>query len=208
MSRLIVHDDQHWTLKDVKTDIGLLPDEERHEYYPADYVTKLTNDFYFKFFYLSKKEQIATRQFMKAQELGAIIGGFVKIVFMNCFLLAQFYGKFYLIIFYLRNLFVPVTRPAIEGKQEEVSINNYTSDSVLPNASKAIKQVKLNIFSYYLRCCRSKKTEQLEALKSYKAAESYIKERLDVKYLMMHFEKFDILCETILSGEQKTILKI
>ena len=59
MKRLTVRNDQHWMLKDVKEDYSLRPDEvPPPEYLPSDCSTTNASNFYVKFFYMSKKEEI------------------------------------------------------------------------------------------------------------------------------------------------------
>ena len=145
---------------------------------------------------------------MKAQELGAILGGFYKLVATNCFLLAQAYGSFYMVLFYLKNLFGPAKRKESEAKSADVSVNNYTGESAMERVTQSIVSVQLSFFAFYFRCCRRQSAERQEAVKAFKAAEEYIKERLDVKYLLEHFEKFDGLCQMVLTEEQKETLKL
>ena len=208
MKRLTVRDDQHWMLKDVKEDYSLTPDEvPPPEYIPHDWSIVIKAQFYIKFFYMSKKEEIATRQFMKVQELGAIVGGFFKIVMMNFMFLAQTYSGFYVVYFYLQNLF-SVEKKVLEiTKPADLSVNNYTNETALTKVTQSLGQTQLSIFAYYFRCCRRQSAEQVEAVKSFQAAEGYLKKRLDVKYLMEHFEKFESLCEMILTEEQKEALR-
>ena len=104
LKRLTVNDDRHWMLKEVRSEEGLMPDEIQPNFIPADFVTKKWQSFYTKFFYLAKKELIVTRQYMKVQELSAIVGGFIKIVFLNSSLIIQLYSGFYVTLFYLSQL--------------------------------------------------------------------------------------------------------
>ena len=203
MKRLTIRDDTHWMLKKINADESLVPDELTTEYYPTNFVTRTTNNFYVKFFYISKKEEIATRSYMKAQELSAVVGDFVKIVVSNCYLVVHAYAGFYMVVFYLTSLYG--TKNVVEDKppvEISASVNNYTGDSPMIVATRSIRQVKLNIFSYYLHCFRRQSPERQEAVKAFQAAETYLKERLDVKYLLEHFEKFKTVCEMTLTTEQ------
>ena len=207
MKRLIVRDDLHWMFKDVREDIALMPDVDKLTFYPADFVTKDWQNFFVKQFWMGKKEEVATRHYMKIQELGAIVGGFLKLIMTNCMLISQTYASFYMVIYYLTFLFSETKAVKSDQKPVDVSVNNYTGETVLDNTTRSLGQVKLNFFAYYFRCCRQQSGEQLEAIKAYRAADSYIKKRLDIKYLLEHFEKFDSLCEMVLTEDQKEALK-
>ena len=71
----------------------------------------------------------------------------------------------------------------------------------------SLDKVRLNIFSYYFKCWCKQTPGKQEAVKAYEAARDYIRERLDVKFLLDHFERFDSLCEAVLTAEQKEALK-
>ena len=198
----------YWMLKLVKESEGLTPDEVQPFNTLLDWSTTKTNNFFVKFFFMSKKEEIGTRHFMKIQELGAIVGGLFKLVVTNCLFFSHIYGSFYLVLFYVTNLFGEIKKTDIEIKPTDLSanVNNYTAESVMVKAGVSIYRVKLNIFSYYFRCCQ-KNMEKTEAIKAFKAVEQYVNERLDVKYLIEHFERFDSLCQMVLSEDQKEALK-
>ena len=208
MKMLTVRNDLHWMLKDVEVKKSLVVDESEPSFIAADFLTKKYQDFYTKFFFMSKKEQITNRSYMKIQELAAIVGGLIKILTFNCFFITQIYAGFYLIIFYLSNLLKANYEVVKDSNSIDVtSVNNYVGDSVLQKATHSINKFKLNFFSYYFNFCCHKSKDRLDAIQAYELAEAYIKKRLDIKYLLEHFEKFESICEMVLTEDQKEALK-
>lgn len=211
MNRLTINDDRSWIFKDISTSEGLTPESNPYESNQNEYITKKHNNLYSKLFYLGKKDLSASRNYMKVQELSALVGGFVKIVVLNFTFISKIYSGFYIVVFYLWNLTnrsIKIDSRVGENQPVDLSanINNYTDFSTISQTKKSLKKIELNIFSYYFRFCRKMSKEQQEDIKAFNSAEAYINERLDIKYLLEHYEKFETLCEMMLTNEQKEIL--
>ena len=191
--------------KTIKTETTLAPGELKLEFYPSGLETENQYVLLFQnFITIGKNKLIYERNFMKVQNLFAIIGGFVKIIIMS-FGISLFY-----FVIYRRNLALvkrcfrfrvgePSDSLSIQIDNTVTKVNNLIKPTV--NKSKVKAVLKLSFCSYWFGCCRNSE-ERTGVVEVMVLLFKEIERRLDVEYLMRTYEEVKELKRLLLSEEQ------
>ena len=205
--RLVMKDDIGWIFNDVKEVEVLQPDYKIKDSYVNDLSVNATTYFYFKYFYLGKKEKIITRNYMKVQELTAIVGGFIKFVMMIFGFIARLYAEHIRMMMLVEDLYdykepnfpTPVRQ---EHSIEEQINREQGSDTIVPKRKKSDKEIKqIDFFGYYTRCFRRNNAFKVRLIE-FTEKKRHLEERTDIEFLLRHFEKFSKLQDMLLTSEQ------
>ena len=166
-----------------------------------------TKIFYIGFFVNVKKEKLYRRNFMKLQQLSALVGGMSKSVFM----VFAFYTMFKAAKERdneLRKRFFEVKCIKRAGESEfpfqqgESIVNTI----VRPREISQVEDQKLGWCAYLLKFCR-KSALEISNAKIIEQMNKNMYEKFDVTYLIKHFEEFSLLKEIMCTEEQKELLE-
>ena len=208
--KLELQDDSGWLLKDVNLTETIQTDW-MFPYTRVNDLSKIRNvGFYTHLFFLDKKTRVISMSYMKLQELGAEIGGFVKFVMMTFGYLAKFYASFLKTLILISKLFTYENKrkeknSSVMNLQTKQKTNTYIETKAKSSPQRE-EANKIGFFNYLwsLMCYKSAK-KNLDVLFFHEASKK-VKEKLDIDYLLKHYEKFDNLLEIVLTPEQTALL--
>ena len=163
--------------------------------------------FYGGFFMNVKKEKLYRRNFMKIQQLAALVGGMTKSVFM----VFAFYSMLKAVQerdSELRNRFYEVKCVKRTGESEfplqqgETKVNTV----VQPRELNLIDEQKIGWCAYLLSFCR-KSGSEVSMQRIIEQMNRHMFEKFDVTYLIKHLEEFRLLKEMLCTEEQRELLE-
>ena len=163
--------------------------------------------FYFGFFVNVKKEKLYRRNFMKLQQLAALVGGMTKFVFMT-------------FAFYTMLKAVQERDSELRRRFYEIKYIKRTGNSDLPlhqgesTVNKIVQPREINLLNdqkpswcaYLLRFAR-KSAIDISNTRIVEQMNKLMYEKFDVAYLVKHFEEFSLIKEMMCTEEQKEILE-
>ena len=207
MSLVTNIDDSGWVFPSRTTTQSLELDRSEGESSATSQTSAGRRQFYAGFFMNVKKERLYRRNFMKLQQLAALVGGMAKFVFM----VFAFYTMFKVVQerdSELRKRFYEVKCAKRSGDSEFPLQQEESKANTVVQPRKIFKTVdqRLGWFVYLLRLCR-KSASEIANTKIVEQMNKHMYEKFDVAYLVKHFEEFKLLKEMLCTEEQKEILE-
>ena len=212
LKRLNLKDDQGWIFPTYESLSGIRQDSISPEFFVHDKEMEIFKRLYMGQFFLSNDETHVSRKFMKIQDLFALVGGVMKLFLSTFAAISAGYAMYYrtndlISLLYdldydAKNVGDLVPDVEIASVSEEKVNNLVKSNNETLARVAAKKSVSIGICAFYLQCMFRKNAEFQESLKVLKAAQEYLDERVDLEFLLRHYERFNELTELVLTNEQ------
>ena len=200
-------DDSGWVFPKRTTTESMELDRSDQESVAQSATTTGAKTFYSGFFYNVKKEKLYKRNFMKIQQLAALVGGMTKSVFM----IFAFYTMFKAVQqrdSELRKRFYEIKCEKRQGdselplQQNESKVNTV----VQPKKTNTLEKQNLGWCAYLVNFSR-KSASKVMNTKVIEQMNKHMQEKFDVTYLVKHFEEFNLLKEVLCTEEQRELLE-
>ena len=207
MSLVTNIDDSGWVFPNRTTTQTLELDTNDSESVAQQPTPNGAREFYLGFFMNVKKEKLYRRNFMKLQQLAALVGGMAKSVFY----VFAFYTMLKAIIERdkeLRRRFYKVKHD-IKRIESELSLQPQASkvNTIVKNdESNPTDYQRLGWRDYLLSFCRKSEVEKANA-RIIELMNKHMYEKFDVAYLVKHFEEFSLIKQMLCTEEQKELLE-
>ena len=199
-------DDHGWMFKSTVTKTILAPDKTDVEYTPNDSSGRMT--FFTGFIWNVKKEKVLKRNFMKVQQLVAIVGGMIKSV-VGIFSVITLYRALFERDQELIRQFYKLKLKLSVSNNSELPLNNKETkvNTVMePRKLTEIEDDSLSFWAYLFRfCCKS--SDKARAIEMFDKMRDYMNEKMDVSYLFKLFEQFTMIKNFLLTDDQKELLE-
>ena len=201
MKQVRLDDDTGWINENIETSRSIDLDKVVPQYY-TNLLDKETNvSFYTTSFWLNRNEKVYKRRFMKLSEVISRVAGTMSPIIVIFSVVISIYNRFFSDYELIQEMFDNFLKPAKTETQLNTIVNESKSEEQ-PVKVEELKEIpELSFFSYYFWVCRQR-TSLLRSREFFKRAREYKTEKLDVKSLLDHYEKFQKLSEMTLTNEQ------
>lgn len=209
MKKVNLNDDKGWIFPIIETKSAYKQEYVSTEFLSNNMALEGTKGIYQAYLFLTNNETDVRRRFMKIQDLFAVVGGVMKILISVFLTIASGFGLYYRTIELIDLLYdlddeatnVANQVPSVEiSSQSQEQVNNFVQKKAV---LKAEKRTSVGIFAFYFRSILRKNPAFKESVKALECAKAYLDERLDLEFLLRHYERFNDLVDLVLSEDQK-----
>ena len=210
MKLVTANDDFGWLYPNVTSQTVIAPESVEFQNLPL--IQGKAGDKIWKVFFMSliwnnKHEKEYNRNFMKIQNLMAIVSGMLK-SFIVIFGLATFYLANKERSEELRERFYRLKVKISSDVSIQPLAKEVTQVNTIVQLNKAVEKNRdrLSFFPYLCRCCLTS-AEMTKKLRIYEKMQAYMEEKFDIEYLLKMFEQFAKMKDVVLSEEQKELIE-
>ena len=200
-------DDSGWLFPQISKKSVMAPERTDLEYATHDLANYGPQVYYNGFFWNVKIEKEYKRNFMKLQNLSALVSGMAKSIIVAFGILALYNATKERDDEIRRKFFNVKSTKTANASQLPLQNETTKVNTVVNLTSQARDEAtNISVWSYWFRFCR-RSTEYAKKIRIFEQMREHIYERMDVEPIFKVFVQFSMVKEMLLSEEQKELLE-
>ena len=207
MKKVTLHDDVGWISESIETTNSIDLDNISPQYYTNTLEKEGWINFFDSIFLINRNEKVYKRRFMNLSDVISRVAGSLSPIIICFRFLVEFYNVFVRDHELIESLFDPIDFLA---KPEE-RIKYVNKDSRMEESRIDLEtpkeEIKIGFITYYFGFIFRKNPILTKSKEFFATARGIMERKMDVRSILEFNEKFEKLCQLILTDEQKNEVK-